>query len=226
MASEYSRYLKRLYKEYCNSLGIFKIDYRRMFDNLPFRMWLNEYKNKLRFFRYCLAQSGVYRSDIILELEKGFYDTIIKPDDFTYILTEYSKAFSRDVRTASAPSSLELRKPINGELLPYKPRNLEDKKRGISLAIKDTRRVIDIFSGNGSYVVAHNPYNGKLVTTNLGIANENGFNISLGIHGNLSDQDRERKLDNFQEMVNTLEIPNSQIDFYRTGNNYAYIAKK
>ena len=226
MASEYVRYLKKLYKEYCNSIGVFSIDYRRMFDNLAFRMWLKEYKNKLKYYRRCLFETGILSENIILELEKGYYDTVTRPENTTHILTEYSKSFNDSSNLYNYNDKVDNRRVIKGDLTPYDKGS--ENESGIVIHLRNTERIINLLSGpdRSSYVVAHNPYNSKLVTNNLGLAYDNGFAISFGIHGLMSDQDRGKKLKTFENVTKTLEFPSSEIEYYKEGNNYAYVAKK
>lgn len=225
MASEYIRYLRKLYKEYCNSIGIFKIDYRRMHDNLPFRMWLNEYKNKLKYYRYCLYQTGMLQTNIALELEKGFYDTVLSPNDDAYILTEFNNSFN-DV-SYNKPLNLDFRKPLKGTLAPYESRDLSnDSRTGLSIMVRNSSRIINLFNEGGALVIAHNPYDGKQVTEQLLMASENGFDVSIGVHGCATDQDIDKKLTRLTEITDALGIPISGIESYQHGNDYAYVAKK
>lgn len=164
-------YFKKLYVQYCYAKGM-PIRDKDIHDE-SFIKWINS--------NFILSeQYGEYLKEIntnigdrlSTEIGKGIYDSIASDVENMDIVSPYASLMGyENKRFALLPDNED------GIVMPY-------------VFSKDNR--IDTL--NSGIVVTHNPYNARQFLSLSDLHNQESYDISIGMYGDLCDEDREQKL--------------------------------
>ncbi len=201
-------YLKKLYKEYQASKGITE-DTHDMLGNQDYLNYLKEVKHDLELYKQNLMATGVL-SNIVLELDKGFLDSVSSKELPFILLTNYNETFEEERD--------DKREIIKG--------NLVASSKGVNIKFNNVERTLTIFRDSNLYCVIQNPFDYKKAFEDLKLLHIQGFSVVLGIFGKLSDknyQEKMAKLNSFQKLVSgsilTRNIEDTYVAYVKTKGN-------
>ena len=177
-------YMKLLFKQYVSAKG-------PNLDNMSTREIMHEYAEFIselnilgQNYLTILESMGININDkTVVEIGKGKLDTISK--DKTTIITLYTEGFKKDDRTVLT-SEIKVCK--------YIPKLLDI----------DGRASIDISSLNIKTFITQNPYDG-LSTSNFGqLANNENYDVIIGVYGDTSDRNYMKKVEELKRLKSRL----------------------
>ena len=177
-------YMKLLFKQYVSAKG-------PNLDNMSTREIMHEYAEFIselnilgQNYLTILESMGININDkTVVEIGKGKLDTISK--DKTTIITPYTEGFKKDNRTVLT-SEIKVCK--------YIPKLLDI----------DGRASIDISSLNIKTFITQNPYDG-LSTSNFGqLANNENYDVIIGVYGDTSDRNYMKKVEELKRLKSKL----------------------
>ncbi len=177
-------YMKLLFKQYVSAKG-------PNLDNMSTREIMHEYAEFIselnilgQNYLTILESMGININDkTVVEIGKGKLDTISK--DKTTIITPYTEGFKKDNRTVLT-SEIKVCK--------YIPKLLDI----------DGRASIDISSLNIKTFITQNPYDG-LSTSNFGqLANNENYDVIIGVYGDTSDRNYMKKVEELKRLKSRL----------------------
>lgn len=177
-------YMKLLFKQYVSAKG-------PNLDNMSTREIMHEYAEFIselnilgQNYLTILESMGININDkTVVEIGKGKLDTISK--DKTTIITPYTEGLKKDNRTVLT-SEIKVCK--------YIPKLLDI----------DGRASIDISSLNIKTFITQNPYDG-LSTSNFGqLANNENYDVIIGVYGDTSDRNYMKKVEELKRLKSKL----------------------
>ncbi len=186
---------KELFVQYCNAMGK-RVDFsgsigikeiEKDFDE--FTKWLYEHANDTaKYGRFLRTVVSGFESKPVLELNKGFYDTLSRTNNNVDVMPTYR--YSMD---------------LEGNTLLFA---FDQDKKLIVPCTYGLNRISNLHVLNYDMLLSHNPYTYGIddVHKTLSVIHRQGnYDVSFGVYGKESDSDKKRKLDFLKSFAHLLD---------------------
>ena len=194
--------MEKIINQFASAKGKNEIHINSKDSLLEFGAWLKEYKKASEDYLEILDYYGLkYDNSFCAEVGKNQYDSIIM-DYKTKIITQNLSDFKK----------IESDRLIEGNVA---------IKKATPILVRPNKEDTEILNQFINTYMIHNPYSFDDINGWENLHNLSENNIIVGVFGNLSDKDRNEKLEALTQFRNKL-IKNSFIEEYETNQDMYY----
>lgn len=199
----------KMKREFTNATGLTIKD-----NALEYSNWLRNLKLSAMLYKELLSEKGINcDSQEIVEINKGYNDTIIEDGFKAILITEFADSF---FDKGSKYNLIDGKFRVLKCMPTYKFRNYDEKS------------INNIFDENGIAIkfykrfLTHNPIHPDELDYYIPLLST-GNDLTIGVHGSLEDKDRTKKLSEIVKL--TKRIPSSYCELFEKTDDksYAYI---